>query len=149
MKIKISILAVLALITLGSGCVSTPASRIKKEPQLFGSFTPDIQAKIQKGQIEIGFSRDMVRLAIGNPYQVTVRTAENGETEMWTYVHSRYISNYEPSTVGYWYRDRAGRPYRSYDTMWVNRGWYEDYPVLKLEFVGDKLKAIDRIRSKY
>jgi len=146
MKIKVSILSTLGLLLLVSGCVSTPASRIKKEPQLFGTFAPDIQVKVQKGQIEIGFSRDMVRLALGSPQQVNLRTAENGEAEIWTYVHSRYISNYESMNTGYWYRDRAGRLNRSYDTMWVDRGWYEDYPVLKLEFVGDKLKVIERMK---
>ncbi len=129
-----------------SGCVSNPNTRIQKEPQLFATFTPENQAKIKKGEIAIGFSRDMVRLALGSPWQVHVRTAESSETEIWTYVNSRFISSYEPSNAGYWYRDRAGRLQRSYDTMWVNRGWYEDYPVLKLEFMGDKLTVIERIK---
>jgi hypothetical protein len=146
MKLRISILSAMGLLVLVSGCVSTPASRIQKEPQTFAAFAPEIQAKVQKGEIEIGYSRDMVRLALGLPRQVTIRTAETGEAEIWTYTGSRYISSYEPMNTGYWYRDRAGRLNRSYDTMWVNRGWYEDYPVLKLEFVGDKLKAIERMK---
>ncbi|MEI8138903.1 MAG: hypothetical protein WCI03_03445 [bacterium] len=146
MKLRISILSAMGLMVLVSGCVSTPASRIKKEPQTFAAFAPEIQVKIQKGEIGIGFSRDMVRLALGLPRQVTIRTVESGEAEIWTYTGSRYISSYEPLNTGYWYRDRAGRLNRSYDTMWVNRGWYEDYPVLKLEFVGDKLKAVERIK---
>ena len=146
MKISISTLSVMGVLILASGCVSTPSSRIKKEPQIFASFAPEVQAKVQKGVIEMGYSRDMVRLALGLPRQVHTRTSETGEIEIWTYMNSRYISSYEPMDSGYWYRDRAGRPRRSYDTMWVNRGWYEDYPVLKLEFVGDKLKAIERLK---
>lgn len=146
MKTAMSFLAVMGVLILASGCVSTPDRRIKAEPQLFSAFAPEIQAKVQKGEIEIGFSRDMVRLALGLPRQIHVRTTESGELEIWTYVGSRYISRYEPVNSGYWYRDRAGRLQRSYDTMWVNRGWYEDYPVLRLEFAGDKLKAIERMK---
>ena len=146
MKICISILSVLGFLILASGCVSTPGSRIKKEPQLFATFAPEIQAKVQTGVIEMGFSRDMVRLALGQPRQVHSRITENGEVEIWIYMNSRYISSYEPMNTGYWYRDRDGRPRRSYDTLWVNRGWYEDYPVLKLEFVGDKLATIERLK---
>ena len=147
MKINVVIFTCVGLLFLAAvGCVSTPASRIKKDPQLFASLAPDIQTKVQRGEIEIGFTREMVRLALGLPRQVNIRTTESGEAEIWTYVNSRYIGNYEPSTAGYWYRDRAGRLNRSYDTMWINRGWYEDYPVLKLEFVGNKLKVIDRVK---
>jgi len=146
MKTNVSFLSVIGVAVLLSGCVSTPDSRIKKEPQLFASFAPDIQTQVQRGEIQMGFSRDMVRLALGRPARVHIRTDATGESEVWTYVHSRYISHYEPSTAGYWYRDRAGRLNRSYDTMWVDRGWYEDYPVLRLEFVSDKLKAIERVK---
>ncbi|MEI6165584.1 MAG: hypothetical protein WCS52_00165 [bacterium] len=147
MKSNISILAVLGLLACAAGCVSTPDSRIKKDPRLFATLAPEVQAKVKKGEVAIGFSRDMVRLALGLPRQVNVRTSEVGETEIWTYVNSRYVSRYEPSNAGYWYRDRAGRPYHSYDTMWVSRSGFEDYPVLKLEFVGDSLKVIERLKQ--
>jgi hypothetical protein len=147
MKSKLSIVAVVGLLVCATGCVSTPDSRINKDPRVFAGLTPEIQAKVKKGEIAIGFSREMVRLALGLPRQVNVRTSEAGETEIWTYVSSRYISRYEPSNTGYWYRDRAGRPYHRYDTMWASRGGYEDFPVLKLEFVGDSLKVIERLKQ--
>ncbi|MEI6563125.1 MAG: hypothetical protein WCO42_02320 [bacterium] len=135
-----------SVLLLVSGCVSTPDSRIKKEPRLFAAFPPDVQAKVQKGDVEVGFTRDMARLALGLPQRLHTRTVETGELEIWIYTNSRFISDYQPMSTGYWYRDRAGRLYRSYDTLWVNRGWYEDYPVLQLEFSGDKLKAIERMK---
>lgn len=147
MKFMTYLLMVAGALLLGSGCVSTPGDRIKKDPQLFATFAPEVQAKVQKGEIELGYSRGMVRLALGAPPQVNVRTTETGDIEIWTYFNTRYISSYEPLNAGYWYRDRAGRLQRSYDTMWVNRGWYEDVPVLRLEFVGDKLKAMERAKK--
>ena len=145
MKPKLNLLPLLGLLVLATGCVSTPDSRIKKEPHLFASLAPEMQVKVKKGEIEIGFSREMVSSALGPPRQVNIRTSETGEVEIWTYVNARYISSFEPS-AGYWYRDLAGRPCRSYDTMWVNRGWFEEYPVLKLEFVGNTLKVMERLK---
>lgn len=146
MSSKIRMGLALGLLVLLAGCVSTPASRIKKEPHLFAAWAPEFQAKVKRGEIAIGFSRDMVRLALGLPRQVNVRMSEAGEAEIWIYVNARYVSRYEPSNTGYWYRDIAGRPCRSYDTLWVNRGWYEEFPVLKLEFVGDSLRVIERLK---
>lgn len=147
MKINGSMVLGLAMVLLLSGCLSTPARRVQREPQLFSTFPPDVQAKVQAGEVGIGFSRDMVRLALGRPGRIHARTTEAGEIEIWLYMHSRYISRYEPSTSGYWYRDRAGRMHHTYDSLWVNRGgWYEDYPTLRLEFAGDKLKVIERLK---
>lgn len=138
--------AMMAGCCLMAGCVSTPADRIKKEPGVFAAFPPEVQAKVQKGEVEIGYTRDMTRLALGMPQRVHTRTTETGQVEIWIYLGIRYVSHYEPMDTGYWYRDRAGRLRRSYDTMWVDRGYSEEFPVLRLEFSGDKLKAIERIR---
>jgi hypothetical protein len=146
MNTLMRLVVVLGLGMLVGGCVSTPAKRIKQEPQVFASFPPEVQALVQNGKIEIGFTRDMVRLAVGRPQQIHTRTTDTGDLEVWSYVNSRYVGYYQPMTTGYWYQDRhTGRVAKSYDTMWVNRGWYEDYLVLRLEFSGDKLKAIERL----
>jgi hypothetical protein len=129
-----------------AGCVSTPARRIEKEPGVFASFPPEIQARVQKGEVDIGFTRDMVRLAVGRPDRVHARTTETGQVEIWIYMGSRYISRYEPMDSGYWYRDRAGRMRRAYDTVWVDRGYSEEFPTLRLEFLDNKVKVIERLK---
>lgn len=145
--IKTMTSALLVMVLCGvAGCVSSPASRIKQEPGLYASFPPEVQAKVQKGEVEIGFTRDMVRLALGLPRRVHARTTETGQVEIWLYMGIRYISRYEPMDSGYWYRDHAGRLRRSYDTMWVDRGYSEEYPTLRLEFSENKLKAIERLK---
>ena len=132
------------LFLIVAGCVSTPASRIKKNPELFASFPVNVQAKVQRGEVEVGFSRVMARLALGLPQRVYTRVSDGGQVEIWIYAGYRYVSQYAPMDTGYWYRDRAGRMRRSYDTMWVDRGYSVEYPALRLEFVGDKVKAIER-----
>lgn len=136
---------VMAGLCVVSGCVSTPAKRIQAEPETFARFPTEIQAKVQKGEVDVGFTRDMVRLALGRPQRVYTRTTEAGQVEIWLYMGIRHVSRYEPMDSGYWYRDRSGRLRRSYDVMWVDRGYSEEYPTLRLEFSDDKLKAIERL----
>jgi hypothetical protein len=129
-----------------TGCVSTPARRIEKEPGVFASFPSEIQAKVQKGEVDLGFTRDMARLAQGRPHRVHSRITEAGQVEVWIYMGSRYISRFEPMDSGYWYRDRAGRMRRSYDTVWMDRGYSEEFPTLRLEFLDNKVKVIERLK---
>ena len=84
----------------------------------------------------------MARLALGAPRQVHVRTTEQGETEVWTYTGVGYTTTTEPVQTGYWYRDRAGRLRQTYDIGWMDVRHHIEYPLMKIEFEGGKVKAI-------
>jgi len=146
MKMSLQSVVCVALVVLTAGCVSTPASRIKKNPELFASFPADVQAQVKKGQVAVGYTKDMARLALGLPRRVDTRTTETGQMEIWSYMGARHISIYDPMDSGYWYRDRSGHMRRSYDTHWVDHGYIEEYPVLRLEFASDKIKAIEQMK---
>lgn len=139
-----SVLVMMVIVV--AGCVSTPADRIKKEPRVFASFPPEIQAKVKQGVVEVGFTPDMVRLALGLPRRINTRITEAGQSEIWIYTSVRTVAYYEPMNTGYWYRDRAGRMCRSYDAMWIDRGYTEEFPTLRLEFADNKVKAIERLK---
>lgn len=146
MKTAMGMLCLTLAVLITAGCVSTPASRIKKEPEIFAAFPPDIQAKVQRGEIAVGFTKDMVRLAKGRPSRISSRITAAGYQEVWTYTGIRHISRMEPVDTGYWYRDRAGRLYRSYDMMWVDYGYNEEFPTLRLEFAEGKVSAIEQVK---
>jgi len=130
-----------------SGCVSTPARRIQQEPGMFAGFSAPVQEKVRRGEIDIGFSRDMVRLALGLPRRNQSRITEAGVTEIWIYTGMRYVSRLEPVDGRYWYRDRAGRLLRSYDSVWIDHGYQEEFPILRVEFSGGVVKAIERMQK--
>lgn len=75
--------ALLILVGL-TGC-STPASRIKKNPDLFASFPPEAQALIQQGRIDLGFESGMVAMALGAPTDVYETRNEQGDLLVWAY----------------------------------------------------------------
>ena len=135
-----------AATTLLAGCVSTPASRIDRNPGLFATFPAETQAKIRQGQIEVGFTRDMVKLALGGPRQIHTRTTAAGETEVWTYTGVSFSTTMQPVDRAYWYRDRSGLVRQAYEPGWVDVQERTEYPILRVEFEGGKVKAIERLR---
>lgn len=82
-------LVVLALIVC-TGC-STPESRIEKDPALYASFPPDVQASVKQGKIDIGFTQNMVYVAWGKPDTKKDVIDEKGKREVWIYLGSRQV----------------------------------------------------------
>lgn len=78
------ILAALALALAFAGC-STPDSRIEKNSAAFAGYPPAVQAKIRAGEIDVGFTSEMVQLALGKPDRVLRRQSAAGESEVWIY----------------------------------------------------------------
>lgn len=77
----VGMLAVLMLV----GC-STPATRIKANPEAFARLHPHQQALVQAGQVALGFDFEAVKLALGDPDRVWVRRNADGEVVIWHYV---------------------------------------------------------------
>jgi len=74
----------MALALAFAGC-STPDSRIEKNSAAFAGYPPAVQAKIRAGEIEVGYTSDMVQLALGKPDRVIRRRTAAGESEVWIY----------------------------------------------------------------
>ena len=67
-----------------AGC-STPASRIEKNSAAFAGLPPAAQAKIRAGEIEVGYTPEMVAMALGRADRIYRRQSAEGETEVWAY----------------------------------------------------------------
>ena len=76
------------LALLLSGC-STPDSRIDSNRAAFNQFPADVQEKIKAGRIDVGFTPEMVRMALGEPARVYTRKTETGDTEVWIFTDSK------------------------------------------------------------
>lgn len=67
-----------------AGCASVD-SRIAKNRAAFDSWPPAVQNKIIQGQVDLGFTTDQVRVALGEPDRVFTRTTADGTSEVWSY----------------------------------------------------------------
>jgi len=131
---RILSLATVALCAaLLAGC-DTPDSRIKGSPDAFARLNPDQQALVKNGQIAVGFSMEAVKLAIGDPSRIVVRTTAAGQHEVWHYVT---YEDYQGVMIygGYWHRYRGwGGPY-----FYGGVPYYNGYPA----------RVHDRIRVEF
>jgi hypothetical protein len=142
MKIYRRLIALGAVLLLAA-CASTPESRIKKNPELFATFPADAQAKIQKGEVDIGFTPDMVEFAKGKPNRTYSRRTAAGETEVWAYSAYRYSTDRQRVEARGRYIDAGGK-YRTYtDWVWVDVQRQTEYDQLRIEFQNGKVSAIE------
>lgn len=69
---------------LMAGCAS-PDYRIKKYPDLFNQYPEGVREKIANGEIEVGFEKDAVYLALGQPRRTYRKRSESQDQEIWIY----------------------------------------------------------------
>ena len=72
-KIVIFLLSIVLL----SAC-STANSRIRQQQALFDSYAPATQAAIQNGEVKLGFTEDMVHMALGKPSHTATQATTDG-----------------------------------------------------------------------
>ena len=97
------------------GC-QTVDSRIKEKPEVFASVDKATQDKIKQGIIDLGYTEDMVYLALGAPDQKRESVTAAGRSVTWIY--NTYYERYDGTAfVGYQrrvYYDQFLRSYRVY-----------------------------------
>jgi outer membrane protein assembly factor BamE (lipoprotein component of BamABCDE complex) len=117
-RVRLFLFAALGAFCL-AGC-STPATRIKANPEVFARLTPQQQALVQAGQIALGFDAEAVKLALGDPDRISVRTDADGETAIWHYVS--YEAEGRILFRGYYH---TGRRWGGWGPSYA---YYLDYP---------------------
>lgn len=128
----------LAMIAL-AGC-ATPEARIQKSPELFASLAASDQQTIKEGRAALGFTAEMVRLALGDPDRVSTRTDASGTNEVWRY------TTYESEGGLYLYRGYYHRYYCYGDPFfpyYLNYSGRRDRDYLKVTFTGGRVSQIE------
>jgi outer membrane protein assembly factor BamE (lipoprotein component of BamABCDE complex) len=142
---KIFSIAAIALGALLLAACNNPESRIKDSPEVFARLNPDQQALVKNGQIAVGFDMDSVKLALGEPSRVVIRTDATGQHQVWHYVT---YADYQGVVIygGYWHRYRGwGGP-----NFYGGVPYYNGYPAvvhdrIRVEFDdGGRVKAIEQ-----
>jgi hypothetical protein len=122
-----------------TGC-STVASRINGNPQGFAQLPSEQQPLVKNAQIAIGFGTDAVRLALGNPKEITTQATPAGQIQVWHYEPKGYYENAPDSG--------QGGDARFWDV------WHGDSPVvgaprgsdrLRVEFLDDRVFGIEQV----
>lgn len=75
----------IALPLLLLGACNTVEKRIEEKPAAFAAADPATQEKVRKNVVEVGFSTDLVYIALGKPNEERRTQTTNGETLTWIY----------------------------------------------------------------
>lgn len=122
-----------------AGC-ATPDARIKKNQALFDSLPSQVQAQIREGQVALGFTPEMVKLAVGEPDRRAVRNDATGRTEVWSYTHYEAADGL-PVYTGLYHRSYPG--YRYYGRgIYTERTEAKEY--FRVEFVEGKVSVVQQ-----
>lgn len=135
-------LAILTAVVLLAGC-ATPQTRIASNRALYDSLAAEDQALIQEGQVAVGFTPEMVKLALGEPDRVYSRTDKSGRSESWAYTSYR-LGDGRRIYGGYyhsWYRWRY--PFYN-DYTFYDREVYER---TKIVFKNGRVDSIEEVSS--
>jgi len=124
-------------LVLAVGC-SSPDSRIKSNQAAFDSWSYDVQSKVKTGQVAVGFTPEMVQMALGEPAGKSLRTTAEGTAEVWTYVESKsHIS------VGIGMGSYSGGSSYAGGVAVGNGGGWRDNEKMRVIFSGGKVVAIE------
>lgn len=147
MKKRSMVIVGLCLLVL-AGCATVQERRdrrIAENQELFDGFPEEIQTQIRQGSVEVGFTRDMVRLAWGPPDHVFTRVTKDRQATIWGYTRVRYYPSWDRMTVPFYFIDGNGRRRMSYHSVWFNAETQEEYTVARVEFVDGKVAAIEQL----
>ena len=128
------------------GCAS-PEQRIKKNPELFQSFPPDVQELVKQGQVAIGFTAEMVTMALGEPNRIYSRVTSGGTSDVWSYTGKKSSSDRQRVSADIRYRDSDGRYRSANEWVWVDVARETEYEKTRIEFLDGKVSAIETLEQ--
>ena len=131
-----------------SGCLTPEArreQRISRNPDLFYSFPEAIQEKVRRGEVDIGFDEDMVRLAVGSPDRVSRRKNADGELVNWQYFEVVKHSEYEWVRMPVPYTDEKGRSRVREESVRVEREYKDLELRMQVEFVDGAVVSLETL----
>lgn len=125
---------------LALAACASPEARIRGNRAAFDALNPAQQALIKEGKVAVGFTPEMVRLAVGAPDQRWTRTDASGRFEIWSYTTYDGLSGM-PLFRGDYHRYAGGYPY-FYDTFYARGARAREY--FKVTFSERKVSAIEQ-----
>jgi hypothetical protein len=129
-----------------AGC-STIDSRIREKQAVFDRLDPQTQDKIRQGIVEVGYTPDLVYVALGRPDERYQKVTAKGDETSWIY--KTYYEQYEGMAhVGYRrvvFYDPADRVYHLYYEP-VSEPIYSEHEEdnIRVTFVSGKVTAIEQ-----
>lgn len=150
MKIRAALASLAgALALFAAGCASGPEARIRQNPHIYAQLDPESQYKVSQGMIDLGYTPDMVYLAIGVPDEKRDILTSDGHRQIWIY--NTYYERYEGTRhVGYQrrvYFDPRWRRYRVYhEPVYAETYRPQVQERIRVEFLDGRVTSVEQVR---
>jgi hypothetical protein len=149
MKTRVASALLAAALLLVAGCESAREARIRRNPHVYSQLDPQAQYNIQQGMIDLGYTPDMVYLALGKPDERRETLTADGVRQTWIY--STYFERYEGTRhVGYHrrlYYDRYWRRYRvHYEPVFADTYSPQVEDRIRVDFENGRVSAVEQVR---
>mgnify|MGYP006294301461 CR=1 FL=1 len=122
-----------------AGC-ATPQARIQRNQQMYASFPPEVKRTVREGKIELGYTRDMVYIALGSPDRRYERVTDAGTVEVWAYTDTE-LTHARVHRAGWW---PWWGPWYGPDPYYGSVAVPREYEELRVEFRDARVTAIER-----
>ena len=139
--ISISLLAALLL----AGCATTPDQRIEKNRDYFNSLPVADQARIRSGEINLGYTPNMVSLALGDPQRKLIRRTADGDTIVWLYTETTRSYERQRADIEGLNVTGAGGVRVVGGSAWLNVLQERELTRIRVEFQGGLVSAIEEL----
>ena len=133
----------LPLLLLLAGCASTPEKRIEQNQKVFDALPVAAQARIRGGQIDLGYTPDMVRIAFGEPQRRLVRRSSLGDAEIWLYLGVDRRFDRQRADIDGLSVSGPGGSRSVTGSAWVNVAQEREFIRLRAEFQNGAVSAIE------
>ena len=140
-KLRIA-LSALPLLLLLAGC-ATPARRIEQNRELFDSLPVAAQARIRGGQIDLGFTPDMTRIALSEPQRKLVRRSAAGQAEAWLYLDTVATYDRQRADIDGLSLSGPGGARSFGGSAWINVLQEKEFVRVRAEFQNGLVVAIE------
>lgn len=120
-----------------TGC-ATPESRVQAHAAQFATWPAEVQAQVKAGKIEVGYTKDMVRVALGEPARRFTRTTKDGDSEVWVYFDQR-----PKLSIGFGFSTGGAHGAVATGTAVGDQDW-RDEEVMRVVLVRENVSAIER-----
>jgi hypothetical protein len=138
-----------AALLLTTGCQSVD-DRIKEKPDVFAQLDHPTQDKIKQGIIDLGYTEDMVYMALGKPDEKRDKLNADGKVATWVY--NTYYERYDGTAYAGYYRQVYYDPYLKTYRVYYHPAVADVYTQEKEErirvvFKGGKVTAIEQSKE--
>ncbi len=142
--------AVVVMVAVAAGFLAgcdTLRSRLIESEQFLAQYPPHVRAAVEQGRIDVGFDKELVRIAWGEPDEMVERRGPDGREEDWIYHGYRTRMSTEFVYAPAYPRYGRCRHLWGGSYVPVQTEYRELYPAAKVTFRGGKVARFEERRG--